>query len=99
MNQSYLILTDSGGVQEEAPSLKKPVLVMRNTTERSEVIQTGAAKLVGTEIGSIVNETQKLLDNAEEYHKMANTINPYGDGKAAQKIIKILMEYDFTKGV
>jgi UDP-N-acetylglucosamine 2-epimerase (non-hydrolysing) len=90
MNKAFLILTDSGGIQEEAPSLGKPVLVMRNTTERPEVIETGAAKLVGTSKNLIVNETQKLLDDAEEYNKMSRSLNPYGDGKAACRIVSIL---------
>jgi UDP-N-acetylglucosamine 2-epimerase (non-hydrolysing) len=91
MAQSYLILTDSGGIQEEAPSLGKPVLVMRNTTERPEVIETGAARLVGTTSAKIINETQKLLDNPVVYARMSQSINPYGDGHAAQKIVSILM--------
>ncbi len=92
MNKSYLILTDSGGIQEEAPSLGKPVLVMRNTTERPEVIEAGAAKLVGTDTAKIIKETQKLLDNSKEYNSMCHSTNPYGDGKAAQRIVKILIE-------
>jgi UDP-N-acetylglucosamine 2-epimerase (non-hydrolysing) len=92
MNKSYLILTDSGGIQEEAPSLGKPVLVMRNTTERPEVIEAGAAKLVGTDADSIVKETQRLLDDANEYKIMSHSVNPYGDGKAARRIVKALVE-------
>ena len=92
MNKAYLILTDSGGIQEEAPSLGKPVLVMRNATERPEVIEVGAAKLVGTYEDSIVNETMKLLRDNEEYNRMAQAPNPYGDGKAAERIVKILLE-------
>ena len=90
MNRSYLILTDSGGIQEEAPSLGKPVLVLRDTTERIEALEAGTAKLVGTHPELIVDETQNLLDNRCEYEKMAKTINPYGDGKAAKRIVKIL---------
>jgi UDP-N-acetylglucosamine 2-epimerase (non-hydrolysing) len=92
MNKAYLILTDSGGIQEEAPSLGKPVLVMRNSTERPEVIEAGAARLVGTTPDSIISETQRLLNDVEEYNKMSHSPNPYGDGKAAQRIVKVLVE-------
>ncbi len=87
MNKSYLILTDSGGIQEEAPSLGKPVLVMRDTTERSEGIKERTAKLVGTNSEKIVKETEKLLYYENEYKKMARAINPYGDGKTAERIV------------
>jgi UDP-N-acetylglucosamine 2-epimerase (non-hydrolysing) len=90
MSKSYLILTDSGGIQEEAPSLGKPVLVMRNTTERTEGITCGNSKLVGTDSNKIIVETQKLLDSKEVYNDMALRSNPYGDGKAAQRIIDII---------
>jgi UDP-N-acetylglucosamine 2-epimerase (non-hydrolysing) len=90
MNQSYLILTDSGGIQEEAPSLGKPVLVMREVTERPEAVEAGTAKLVGTKMENIVGETQKLLDHSEEYQKMTNIKNPYGDGKTSERILNIL---------
>jgi UDP-N-acetylglucosamine 2-epimerase (non-hydrolysing) len=90
MSQSYLILTDSGGIQEEAPSLGVPVLVMRDTSERPEGIEVGSARLVGTDIEVIVAETQKLLDNNDEYKRMANVVNPYGDGKASKRIIRII---------
>mgnify|MGYP000910634498 CR=1 FL=1 len=90
MNQSYLILTDSGGIQEEAPSLGKPVLVMRDTTERPEAVEAGTVKLVGTNLETIVKETQLLLDNKDEYQKMALSHNPYGDGKACQRIAEVL---------
>jgi UDP-N-acetylglucosamine 2-epimerase (non-hydrolysing) len=92
MNKSYLVLTDSGGIQEEAPSLGKPVLVMRNVTERTEGIEAGTAKLVGTNREKIVFETAKLLENSDEYDKMAKAVNPYGDGKASERIVKILTE-------
>jgi len=92
MNQSYLIITDSGGVQEEAPSLGKPVLVIRETTERPEGIEAGTCKLVGTDIFKIVDMTTLLLTNKEEYDKISNKNNPYGDGKAAKRIIKIIKE-------
>lgn len=90
MNRAYLICTDSGGIQEEAPSLGKPVLVMRNTTERPEGIEAGVARLVGTKKEKIVREATILLTNREEYEKMAKIINPYGDGKAASRILNIL---------
>jgi UDP-N-acetylglucosamine 2-epimerase (non-hydrolysing) len=93
MDRSYLIITDSGGVQEEAPSLGKPVLVMRSTTERPEAVEAGTVKLVGTDKDKIVRETQNLLDNREEYLKMSKAHNPYGDGKASQRIV------DFLKSV
>ncbi len=89
MQQSHLILTDSGGVQEEAPSLGKPVLVMRDTTERPEAVGAGTVKLVGTSFEMIVENTQKLLDNAAEYEKMSRANNPYGDGKACQRIVEL----------
>lgn len=92
MNNSYIILTDSGGIQEEAPSLGKPVLVMRNTTERPEGVKTGTVKLVGTTKKSIINNVMELLYNPAEYKKMANAVNPYGDGKASEKIINIIKQ-------
>lgn len=92
MNKSYLILTDSGGVQEEAPSLGKPVLVLRTTTERPEAIEAGTGKLVGTDYQTIVNEAQRLLSDKKAYDEMATKANPYGDGKAARRIIDVLLE-------
>lgn len=86
MAKCYLVVTDSGGVQEEAPSLGKPVLVARRETERPEGIEAGTAKLVGTDRSVILNEINILLNNDEEYKKMANAVNPYGDGKAAEHI-------------
>lgn len=91
MARSYLILTDSGGVQEEAPSLGKPVLVLRDTTERPEGIEAGVLKLVGTQEDNIYQETQRLLSNELEYQKMSKSINPYGDGHASQKIVQIIL--------
>ena len=88
--RSYLILTASGGIQEEAPSLGKPVLVMRDTTERTEGIQAGTLKLVGTEEEAIYKSFKELLENDESYEKMAHASNPYGDGKACQRIADIL---------
>jgi UDP-N-acetylglucosamine 2-epimerase (non-hydrolysing) len=93
MSQSYFIITDSGGVQEEAPSLGKPVLVMRDTTERPEALEAGTVKLVGTDVEVIIKEAQKLLDDKYEYEKMSRAHNPYGDGKACEKIV------NFIKGV
>ena len=90
MNQSYLIITDSGGVQEEAPSLGKPVLVMRDTTERPEAIDAGTVILVGTVTQKIIKETQELLDNQDKYNSMSSLHNPYGDGKACKRIIEFI---------
>jgi UDP-N-acetylglucosamine 2-epimerase (non-hydrolysing) len=90
MNSSKLILTDSGGIQEEAPSLGKPVLVMRGTSERPEGIDAGSAKLVGVKRDEIVSQTKKLLLDKNEYLKMANVVNPYGDGKASERIAEII---------
>lgn len=90
LNRSYIILTDSGGIQEEAPSLGKPVLVMRDTTERPEGISAGTLKLVGTSTQSIYENCKELLDNSESYKKMANASNPYGDGFASVRIADIL---------
>jgi len=92
MNKSYIVLTDSGGVQEEAPSLGKPVLVLRDVTERQEGVDAGTAKLVGTDKELIVTEASKLLDNQEEYSKMAKSVNPYGDGKASERIVTLLRD-------
>ena len=90
MEKSTIVLTDSGGIQEEAPGLGKPVLVMRDTTERPEALSAGTVKLVGTDYDKIVNEVSLLLDNKEQYKKMSKAINPYGDGKACERIIEIL---------
>ncbi len=92
MNKSYFIITDSGGVQEEAPSLGKPVLVMRDTTERPEALAAGTVKLVGTNTQIIIEEAQKLLDNQEAYEKMSKAHNPYGDGRASQQIVNFIKE-------
>jgi len=90
MARSYLILTDSGGIQEEAPALGKPVLVMRDTTERPEGVAAGTLKLVGTSEENIYRNVRELLDNPEVYHQMEQATNPYGDGKASQYIAAIL---------
>jgi UDP-N-acetylglucosamine 2-epimerase (non-hydrolysing) len=93
MERSCLILTDSGGVQEEAPSLGKPVLVMRDTTERPEAVTSGTVKLVGPIYENIVKETERLLSDKSEYSKMARAHNPYGDGKATERIVRQLLNY------
>lgn len=93
MNRAYIILTDSGGIQEEAPSLGKPVLVMREKTERPEAIEASAAKLIGTDCERISTETQQLLDDQVEYEKMARATNPFGDGNAAERIVQVLQKY------
>ena len=88
MSKSHIILTDSGGIQEEAPSLGKPVLVMRDTTERPEAIESGTVKLVGTDKNKIVNEVTKLINSTEAYKSMSQAMNPYGDGQACKKIVE-----------
>ncbi len=90
LNISYLVLTDSGGLQEEVPSLGKPVLVLRDVTERPEGVAAGTLKLVGTDKNKIIQETIKLLDNKDEYQKMAKAVNPYGDGTASRQIVEII---------
>ena len=92
INKSYLILTDSGGIQEEAPSLGKPVLVLRDTTERPEGIDAGTLKLVGTKEEDIIRETKELLDNNKKYEKMSKASNPYGDGHASERIVDAIIE-------
>ncbi|CDE48689.1 uDP-N-acetylglucosamine 2-epimerase [Firmicutes bacterium CAG:460] len=93
LNKSYIILTDSGGIQEEAPSLGKPVLVLRDTTERPEGIKAGTLKLVGTDEEVIYEETKKLLTNINEYEKMSKASNPYGDGHASERIVDAIVKY------
>ncbi|MFH0887230.1 MAG: UDP-N-acetylglucosamine 2-epimerase (non-hydrolyzing) [bacterium] len=93
MKASYIILTDSGGVQEEAPSLGKPVLVLREVTERPEAVEAGAVRIVGTDINKITTEAEKLLTNKAEYDKMSQAINPYGDGKASERIVGAILHY------
>ncbi|MBR3152734.1 MAG: UDP-N-acetylglucosamine 2-epimerase (non-hydrolyzing) [Clostridia bacterium] len=91
INKSYLILTDSGGIQEEAPSLGKPVLVLRDTTERPEGIEAGTLELVGTDEEMIYSKTKELLDNSEKYEKMSKSVNPYGDGEASKRIVEAII--------
>ncbi|WP_409425202.1 MULTISPECIES: non-hydrolyzing UDP-N-acetylglucosamine 2-epimerase [unclassified Pseudoalteromonas] len=93
MNQAHIIVTDSGGVQEEAPSLGKPVLVMRDTTERPEAVEAGTVKLVGTDKARIVSEVNNLLINAQEYQSMSRAHNPYGDGKACERIVAKIKQH------
>jgi UDP-N-acetylglucosamine 2-epimerase (non-hydrolysing) len=94
MNKSYLIITDSGGVQEEAPSLGKPVLVMRNTTERPEAVEAGTVILVGTDEEKIVSESMALLNDEQTYEKMSALHNPYGDGNAAKRILEFILNQE-----
>ena len=97
MNKSYIIITDSGGVQEEAPSLGKPVLVMREVTERPEAVEAGTVILVGTNKEKIINESEKLLTNSSYYTQMSNKHNPYGDGLASDRIVAILNDEKVTE--
>lgn len=90
MSKAQVVLTDSGGIQEEAPGLGKPVLVMRNTTERPEALEAGTVKLVGTDYDKIVNEVSELLTNADYYKQMSQAVNPYGDGLASQRIVQFI---------
>lgn len=92
MEKADIILTDSGGIQEEAPSLGKPVLVMRDNTERPEALEAGTVKLVGTDYDKIINEVSELLENEESYNKMSKAVNPYGDGSACKRIVDFLKE-------
>ncbi len=91
MARSHMVLTDSGGIQEEAPSLGKPVLVLRDTTERPEALDAGTVKLIGTDRDRVYGETRRLLVDEEEYRRMANACNPYGDGRAARRIVAFLL--------
>ena len=93
MKKAYLIISDSGGVQEEAPALGKPVLVLRDETERPEAVEQGVVKLVGPNYDRIVRETQRLLDDESAYRQMARGISPYGDGRGAERIVKALREH------
>lgn len=97
MEKSNIVLTDSGGIQEEAPGLGKPVLVMRDTTERPEALEAGTVKLVGTDYDMIVNEVSSLLEDTAHYDKMSKAVNPYGDGKACERIVNRLITYSIIK--
>ena len=90
MSKATIVLTDSGGIQEEAPGLGKPVLVMRDTTERPEALASGTVHLVGTDYDKIVNEVSTLLDDASAYEIMSKAVNPYGDGQACRRIVSVL---------
>lgn len=92
IKQGYLVLTDSGGLQEEAPSLGKPVLVLRNETERPEAVDAGTVKIAGVNEDNIYNMTKELIENVNEYEKMAHAVNPYGDGHASERIVKAIIE-------
>jgi UDP-N-acetylglucosamine 2-epimerase (non-hydrolysing) len=92
INKCYLIMTDSGGIQEEAPALGKPVVVLRTETERPEAVQAGTARIAGIEKQEIVKVVSTLLNDTKEYNKMANAVNPYGDGKACDRIIEALLK-------
>ena len=93
MERAYLVLTDSGGIQEEAPALGKPVLVMREKTERPEAVEAGTAKLVGTDARKIVDSVGRLLDSPAAYRRMACVKNPYGDGRASRRIAAVLRQF------
>ena len=97
MEKSTLVLTDSGGIQEEAPGLGKPVLVMRETTERPEALEAGTVKLVGTDYNKIVNEVSSLLVDSIAYEKMSKAVNPYGDGQGCKRIVNRLIK-EVVKG-
>ena len=90
MEKSTIVLTDSGGIQEEAPGLGKPVLVMRDTTERPEALEAGTVKLVGTNYDKIIHEVSSLIDNYQYYDQMSKAVNPYGDGLACERIVEHL---------
>ena len=93
MNRAFLVLTDSGGVQEEAPALAKPVLVLRSTTERPEAVDTGVARLIGTDTATIIDETRRLLNDEAHYRSMARGASPYGDGKATGRIVEAVRKF------
>jgi UDP-N-acetylglucosamine 2-epimerase (non-hydrolysing) len=99
MRRAYLLITDSGGIQEEGPSLGKPVLVMREKTERPEAVEAGTVKLVGTDAARIVEETEILLENRAEFERMSRAHNPYGDGHASERIGDALARLDTPRNV
>ena len=92
MGKSYLLLTDSGGIQEEAPGLGKPVLVMRDTTERPEAVEAGTVKLVGTDLDNIIEAISELMEEPKLYKSMSMAVNPYGDGKASERIVEMFRD-------
>ena len=93
MNKCFMVMTDSGGLQEEAPHLGKPVLVLRDVTERPEAVEYGTVKLVGTNKEKIIDEANILINSKEAYEKMSKAVNPYGDGKASERICDAIMKY------
>ena len=93
LKNCFLVLTDSGGIQQEAPSFGKPVLLMRDSTERPEAVDAGTVSIIGSNQDRIVNAASELIDNNEAYKKMSLSINPYGSGKSSQKIVKLIKEY------
>ena len=93
LSRSYFILTDSGGIQEEAPSFGKPVLVLRSETERPEAVEAGTVKVIGTDTARVVAEAERLLCDKDEYRRMSEAKNPYGDGHASERIIAAIKEY------
>ena len=99
MDRAYIVMTDSGGLQEEAPALGKPVLVLRNETERPEAVKAGTVKIAGTDTETIVNMVSELIENNEAYEQMNKAANPYGDGKASQRIIQAIKYYMGTVDV
>lgn len=98
MDRSFMIITDSGGIQEEAPALGKPVLVFRETTERPEALKAGTVKLIGTDTESVIRESERILNNRAVYQKMSRKISPYGDGKACSRIVKFIMSRKLPAG-
>ena len=90
--RSFMVMTDSGGLQEEAPHFGKPVLVLRTETERPEAVEAGTVKVVGVDDNTIYQAAKKLLDNEEEYNKMAKAVNPYGDGHASERIVEAILK-------
>ena len=92
MNHAYFLITDSGGIQEEAPALGKPVLVLREVTERPEAVEAGVVKVVGTDPDRIISEAERLLYDEAEYKRMARAVSPYRDGHAAERIVRVLVE-------
>jgi UDP-N-acetylglucosamine 2-epimerase (non-hydrolysing) len=93
MNKCFMVMTDSGGLQEEAPHLGKPVLVLRDVTERPEAVEAGTVKLVGTDVETIIKEANDLIRDKEAYERMSKSVNPYGDGKASERIVDAIEKY------